>query len=126
MSGLELLFRRETEDELKVAADAAVFDGVDLITGKDGRLGIVAIHKGRRVCQQCGGLFAMGDRKLDMVPVVLYPEAPPVYLHAKCQVPPTRIFMFFKGLMTRRKVANVVKQCYGIEKAAEGNGKAIL
>jgi hypothetical protein len=123
---MDILFRRETEDDLKVAADAAVFDGVDLITGPDGKLGIVAIHNDRRVCQQCGGIFIHGHRKLEMVPVYLYAEAPPVYLHAKCQVPPMKIFTFFKGLATRRRVANIVKQTVGVAAAAEANGKTIL
>jgi len=123
---MDIFFRRESEDDLKVAADAAVFDGVDLITGPDGMLGIVAIHNDRYVCQQCGGIFIKGHKKLEMLPIHLYAGAPPVYLHAKCQVPPSRVFQFFKGLATRRRVANIVKQTTGIAAAAEANGKTIL
>ena len=123
---MDIFFRRESEDDLKVAADAACFDGVDLITGSDGLLGIVAVHNNRHVCQQCGGGFIHGHKKLAMVPVTLYVGAPPMYLHAKCQVPPSRVFQSFKGLATRRRVANIVKQTSGLAAAAEANGRTIL
>lgn len=117
--GVEILFRRETVDDMRIGANAAHFDDVDLITTPDGKLGIVAIHKGRRVCQQCGGHFNESNPKLRMTPVYTHPDAPPVFLHAKCEVPSPRIFTMFKGLQVRRRVADIVKKSLGIDKAAE-------
>lgn len=115
----EILFRRETADDLKIGANAAHFDNVDLVTMPDGKLGVVAIHQGRRVCQQCGGHFNESNPKLRMTPVYMHPDAPPVFLHAKCEVPPSRIFTMFRGLEVRRRVASIVKKSLGIDKAAE-------
>lgn len=113
------LFRRETIDEIRVAANAAHFDGVDTFTDpKTGLLGLVAVHQGRRVCQQCGGGFDESNPKLRLQPVYMYPDAPPIGLHAKCEVPPIRIFRMFQGLATRRHYANIVKQSAGLDKAA--------
>ncbi|MFQ5339948.1 MAG: hypothetical protein ACE5F6_00220 [Anaerolineae bacterium] len=117
--GVEILFRQETADDMKIGANASHFDDVDLIEGANGKLGIVAIHKGRRVCQQCGGYFDSSNPKLRMTPVHTHPEAPPVYLHAKCEVPPAKIFTMLRGLPVRRRVANIVKKSLGIEQAAE-------
>jgi hypothetical protein len=117
--GVEILFRQETADDLKIGANATHFDDIDLITGSDGKLGIVAIHQGRRVCQQCGGQFDQSDPRLRMTPVWTHPDAPPVYLHARCQVPPIKISLMFKGLQIRRRFASIVKKCAGIEEAAE-------
>jgi hypothetical protein len=112
------LFRSETLDDMKVGANAAHFASVDLIEGPDGKLGFVAQDaEGRRVCQQCGGHLLGAnhyDRKLRMVPVYMYPDAPAVWLHAKCEAPPIKIFQNFKGLGIRRKVANIVKATSGI------------
>lgn len=117
---MELLFRRETLDETKVAADAAHFDSVDLIEDSRGRLGFVALKDGRHVCQQCGGRLLSEnshDRKHRMVPVYLYgTAAPAVWLHAKCEAPPAKIFMNFKGLGIRRKFARGVKALEGVLK----------
>lgn len=119
---VEILFRKETVDDLKIGANAAHFDDVDLIEGPDGKLGIVAIHNGRRVCQQCGGHFDQGNPKLRMTAVHTHPDAPPVYLHAKCETPPSRIFTMFRGLQIRRRVADIVKKSCGIDQAAERKG----
>jgi hypothetical protein len=112
------LFRRETLDDMKVAANASHFASVDLIEGPDGKLGFVALDvNGRRVCQQCGDLLLSADhydRRNRMVPVYIYPDAPAVWLHARCEVPPTKIFMNFKGLGIRQQVANIVKATSGI------------
>ena len=123
--GIEILFRRETADDYKVAASAAHFDGVDTVTGPDGKLGLVAVQNGRRICQQCGGHFNNSIPKLRMTPVHLYPDAPPMYLHAKCEVPPMRIFTMLRGLQVRRQVANIVKKSMGLDKAA-GSGGGII
>jgi hypothetical protein len=118
--GIDFLFRRETSDDYKIGANATHFDNVDLIEGPDHKLGLVAVHQGRRVCQQCGDGFNQSIPKLRMVPVHTHPEAPPVYLHAKCEVPPIKIFNMFRGLQIRRGVADIVKQSQGIvESAAE-------
>lgn len=118
----EILFRRETADDMKIGANAAHFDEVDTVTDpKTGMLGLVAVHQGRRVCQQCGGFFNDGDRKLRMTPVYTFPEAPPVFLHAKCEVPPAKIFTMFKGLQVRRRVASIVKKSMGVAEAAEAS-----
>lgn len=117
--GVEILFRQETADDMRIGANASHFDDVDLIVGSDGKLGIVAIHKGRRVCQQCGGYFDSSNPRLRMTPVYTHPEAPPVYLHAKCEVPPSKIFTMFRGMGVRRRVASIVKKCVGLEKATE-------
>lgn len=125
--GIEHLFRRETLDELKVAGNAAHFDGVDtFVDPHTGQTGLVAVSKGRRVCQQCGKGFNEGDRRLRMHPVYMYPDAPPIGLHAKCEVPPIRIFQMFQGLATRRKVANIVKQSQGLDKASASNDTGIV
>jgi hypothetical protein len=117
--GIEILFRRETADDYKVAADAAHFDGVDTVRDPvTGMLGLVAVQDGRRICQQCGGHFNQSDRKLRMTPVYTYPDAPPMFLHAKCEVPPMKIFQLFKGLQKRREVANIVKKSLGLDKAS--------
>lgn len=123
---LDFLFRRETADDYKVAADAAHFDSVDMIEGPDGKLGIVALHQGRRVCQQCGKGFDQSNPRMRMTPVYLEQGAPAVYLHAKCETPPARIFTFFKGLKTRREVANVVKMSSGLDKASSGSDTGII
>jgi hypothetical protein len=117
--GVEILFRQETADDMRIGANAAHFDDVDLIAGPDGKLGIVAIHQGRRVCQQCGKHFNQSNPKMRMTPVWTHPDAPPVYLHAKCEVPPSKIFTMFRGMGVRRRVANIVKKCAGIDQAAE-------
>jgi len=115
---IEHLFRKETLDDMKVGANAAHFASVDLIEGPDGKLGFVALDAdGRRVCQQCGGYLRSQDSydsRLRMTPVYLYPDAPPVWLHAKCEVPPVKLFLNFKGLGIRRKVANIVKATKGV------------
>ena len=119
--GIEVLFRRETADDYKVAASAAHFDGVDTVTDPaTNQLGLVAIQNGRRICQQCGGHFNSSNPKLRMHPVYLYPEAPPMFLHAKCEVPPIKVFQMLRGLQVRREVANIVKKSLGIDKAAGG------
>jgi hypothetical protein len=123
---IDFLFRRETADEYKVAADAAHFDSVDMIEGPDGMLGIVALHHGRRVCQQCGKGFNASDPRMRMTPVYLEQGAPCVYLHAKCETPPARIFTMFRGLKTRREVANVVKLSAGLDKAASDTDTGII
>ena len=119
--GIEILFRRETLDEMKVAGDAAHFDSVDMIEGPDGKLGVVALHNNRRVCQQCGEGFNQSNPKLRMTPVSFGEGAPPIYLHAKCETPPSGIFKMFQGLGTRRRVANIVKQSVALDKVSEGN-----
>jgi hypothetical protein len=58
-----------------------------------------------------------------MTPVSLYSGAPPVYLHAKCEAPPTKLFNFFKGLGTRRKVASIVKGSESLEQAKNDGSK---
>lgn len=111
--GIEILFRRETLDEVKVAEGAAHFDSVDLIEDSRGRLGFVALKGGRRVCQLCGGVLLAEnshDRKHRMVPVYMYGmDTPAVWLHAKCEAPPAKIFMNFQGLGIRRKFAQGAK-----------------
>lgn len=120
------LFRRETLDESKIAEDAACFDDVDLIEGPDGKLGMVAVNKGRRVCQRCGDQFDQSDKRMRMTPVWLWPGAPPVYLHAKCEKDPVRIFQTFKGLGVRRSLAKIAKATLGLDKAAKSGEDRII
>jgi hypothetical protein len=124
----EILVRRETADE-HLAVGATYMDDIDLIMSPNGgHLVVVAVKKGRHVCQQCGDGFDHSVARSRPVEVCLAPGSPPVLLHAGCQTPGIRVFLMqkFRGLEIRRKFARAVKGSSSIEKAAESSANKIV
>jgi hypothetical protein len=123
---MEILVRRETEDQ-KLAEGATFLDDLDLIVSpRDGLLMMVAVKGGQHVCQQCGGLFDENDPRLRSAEVSLAPGSPRLKLHSRCQSASKQYNKVFRGLEIRRAFARAAKASGSLAQTALDSAKKIV
>lgn len=117
------------DEDQKLAENATDMDDIDMdISPFDGALIIVAMKKGRRVCQQCGELFDPSNPKLRGIEVRMgYTR---MLLHAQCssnQPKPSRYFNDkIRGMQVRRKLADAAKKSQTVVNASEQHKNKIV
>lgn len=123
---MSFFIRRETQAEQGLG-EVEYMDDIDMIIGAEGKLVVVAIKKGQRVCQRCAKGFDQSNRQLRPVEVTLYPGSPPIMLHAMCESANPKVYVGgFDTLRLRRKLASVARASETIVHAAVDAGKKIV